>query len=129
MHVHGINKNHLKDGCSQPLPSVLCYELPLNIKIILVLIVVPTNGTRGTVLGLYNHRHIENSLHQLRLQIITLLHQLMPPNKIEGPFSSGRFGIPNKRLTILVETYGCNRTNTIMILINAYQFFVVSIFM
>ena len=86
MHVHGINNNHTKDGCIHLLPPVLRSELPLNLKIILSLLVVPIDFTRGTVVGLYHHRYLDYSLHQIRFQIITLLRHLTPPNTIEALF-------------------------------------------
>ena len=73
MKFHGTNKNHPIDECIYPLPPVLCSDLPLNLEIILVLIIVPINGTRGTLVGLYHHRHIQDSLHQFRIHIISLL--------------------------------------------------------
>ena len=82
MQVHGTNKNHPKYGCIHLLPPVLRSEIPINIKIMSVLFVVPANGTIGTVLGLYHHRHLEEIIHQPRHEIITLFHHLTPPNMI-----------------------------------------------
>ena len=122
MHIHGINNNHHKYGFIHPLPLVICSDLPLNKKIVLALLIVPIDEIRCTVVGLYNHRHLEDSLHQLWLHIITLFRHLKPSNMIEGPLCSGRFIIPNQKNMILVKPHYCNSTNTIIILINAYQF-------
>ena len=81
--------------CS-PASTINFSELPLNLEIILALIVVSIGGTRDTVVGLYNHIHLEDSLHQLRLQIITVFLHLTPPNMIKGLFGIGRFIITNK---------------------------------
>ena len=129
MHIHGINKNHPKDGCIHSLSSVLCSDLPLNIEIILALLVVIINGTRGTVVVLYHHRNLWDSIHQLRLQIITLFFHLTPTNTINGIFSSVRFSIPNKKPTILVNPHDYNSMSTIIIVINALKTFVVTTFM
>ena len=58
MHFSGINNNRLKDGWIHLLPPVLRSEIPLNFKIILVFLVVPLDGTRGTVVRLYHIRNI-----------------------------------------------------------------------
>ena len=62
MKIQVINKNHPKDGCIHLLPPVLHSELLLNLEFILALLVVPVYGTRHTVVGIYYHRHIEDSL-------------------------------------------------------------------
>ena len=103
MHVHFINKNHPKYVCIHPLLPVLCYGIPLNIKIILVFLVVPFYGTRGTAVGLYCHSQIYESLHQLRIHIIPLFLHLDPHNMIKGLLSSGRFSITNKNLRSLLS--------------------------
>ena len=55
-------------------------ELPLNIKIIFTLLVVTIDVTRCTVVGLYRHMNIEDSIQQLWLQIVTLLRHMTPHN-------------------------------------------------
>ena len=103
MRFNVISNNHPKGGYIHPFSQFLSFELPLNIEIILVLLVVPICGTIGTGVGLYHHRHIEDSLHQLWLQIITMIRHLTPSNIIEGIFSSGNFIIPNKNRRFLLS--------------------------
>ena len=83
-------KNHLKYGCIYTLLRVIISELPLNIEIIFASIVVSTDGNIGTVLCLYHSRHLEEKIHQLQVQIITLFLHLESPNTIKGLFSSAR---------------------------------------